>query len=365
MYKLYEKVPKNEEYKHGMKMLEDDENPFKQGPCLLSMIAITMWERDVNGALNLGMEALRLKTTHNENTGIKLEDFAGRILSVAYGEPGEYTEVKGRKMKKTLARTDDLDTEFTEKYLFPLIEEEGKKLDTLQAMKNLRNVNIMTYCGATKSALKMEECLIERMQELGYNKEEIDEVLSQMCVVGYGTDEMLILEIDEKKEIKSTHFSFGDVHDPDAGVGGELREEVEKNNIIYFEEGYYFNAGTGEHLSKYYIIQNEALSLGISSVLTRTMSNSILNHKKNQFVPLSIEEINNGIEEIVEGLSQERRKEDLAPIIDSNIEYGHKKTNKEITEQDIGKATISVPTSKKDEARKRQQKDIEQAMIER
>ena len=70
MYKLYEKVPKTDENEYGIKIMEEDKNPFKEGPCLLSMIAVAIWEKDINGALNQAMEALRLRTNHNENTGI-------------------------------------------------------------------------------------------------------------------------------------------------------------------------------------------------------------------------------------------------------------------------------------------------------
>lgn len=165
MYKLYEKVPETDENEHGIKIMEEDKNPFKEGPCLLSMIAVAIWEKDINGALNQAMEALRLRTNHNENTGIKIEDFEGKILSLAYSEPSERTTAKGRKFNWGYTRTENLDDEFTRKYLFPLIEKEGKKIDILQAMKNMRNVNIMTYCGATQSALRMEECLVNRMKE--------------------------------------------------------------------------------------------------------------------------------------------------------------------------------------------------------
>ena len=127
MYRIYEKVPKSQEYEYGMKLLDEETNPFKEGPCLLSMIALAMWEKDINGAMNYGMEALRLQTNHNENSGIELNEFDGKILSLSYGEPSDQTTVKGRKFQGSIARKDTLDEKFTQKYLFPLIEENGKK----------------------------------------------------------------------------------------------------------------------------------------------------------------------------------------------------------------------------------------------
>lgn len=321
MYKLYEKVPKTDEYEYGIKAMEEDKNPFKEGPCLLSLIAIAMWEKDINGALNQGMEAIRLKTNHNENTGIRIEDFEGKILSLAYSEPSEVTTVKGKKFTGNITRKENLDDEFTQKYLFPLIEEKGKKIDVLQAMKNMRNVNIMTYCSATQSALRMEECLVNRMNELGYSEDEISKIQSQMCVIGYATDVKMRAEFAENKKIKSTCLSFGDVNDGEVGVSQGIKENVKKNNTIYYDEGYYFHYGNGEHSLKNYILQNDSLSLGISSVLTRAISNSIENHKSAEFKPLTQELLTQDIEEIIEGIRQGKKREELIALVDNGINY--------------------------------------------
>lgn len=321
MYKLYEKVPKTDEYEYGIKAMEEDKNPFKEGPCLLSLIAIAMWEKDINGALNQGMEAIRLKTNHNENTGIRIEDFEGKILSLAYSEPAEVTTVKGKKFTGSITRKENLDDEFTQKYLFPLIEEKGKKIDVLQAMKNMRNVNIMTYCSATQSALRMEECLVNRMNELGYSEDEISKIQSQMCVIGYATDVKMRAEFAENKKIRSTCLSFGDVNDGEVGVSQGIKENVKKNNTIYYNEGYYFHYGNGEHSLKNYILQNDSLSLGISSVLTRAISNSIENHKSAEFKPLTQELLTQDIEEIIEGIRQGKKREELIALVDNGINY--------------------------------------------
>ena len=320
MYKLYEKVPKTDEYEYGIKAMEEDKNPFKESPCLLSMIAIAMWEKDVNGALNQGMEALRLKTNHNENTGIELEDFDGKILSMAYGEPSERITKKGRRFTG-IAGKEELDDEFTEKYLFPLIETEGKRIDVLQAMKNMRNVNIMAYCNANHSALRIEECLVNRMNELGYSEDEISKIQSQMCIIGYATDVKMNAEFVKNKKIKSTYLSFGDVNDGEVSTSQGLREDVKNKNTVYYNNGYYFHYGNGEHTVKHYILQSDSLSLGISSVLTRAISNSIENHNSERFKPLTKELLTQNIEKIIEGIRQGKKREELTPLIDNGINY--------------------------------------------
>ena len=350
MYRLYEKVPKSDENEFGLKLLEDSENPFKDGPCLVSMIAIAMWEKEINGALNQGMEALRLKTNHNENTGIGLENFEGRILSVAYGEPSKKSGVKGRKMSTGIARKENLDDEFTKKYLFPLIEDDGKRIDVLQAMKNMRNVNIMTYCGATASALRMEECLKNRMSELGYSEQEIGKIQSQMCIIGYATDIKMRAEFVDKKKIESTCITFGDVNDGDVGASQGIKEVAKSNNTVYYDEGYYFHYGNGEHSLKEYILQDKSLSVGISSVLTKAVSNSIINSKSSEFTPITKEFLTGDIEKIIEGIRGGKSKEELMSLIEKEIIYNRTLL---FNEQQIGKATINVPTEEKDESKKK------------
>lgn len=320
MYKLYEKVPRNDEYEYGMKLLDDYDNPFKDGPCLLSMIALTMWEKDINGALSQGMEALRLKTNHNENTGIELDDFNGRVLSLAYGEPSEFTGIKGKKISR-IARTENLDDEFTKKYLFPLIENNGNKIDVMQAMRNMRNVNIMAYCAATKSALRMEECLKNRMNELGYSEQEISQIQSQMCIVAYATDVKMRMEFVHKQKIESACISFGDVNDGDVSAPQGIKENASENNTIYYEEGYYFHYGNGEHSLKNYILQNNSLSVGIASVLTKAVGNSILNSKAKEFKQLTKEALTEDIQTIIEEVRNGKSREELMEIVDNGISY--------------------------------------------
>ena len=365
MYKLYEKVPKTDEYEYEIKAMEEDKNPFKESPCLLSMIAIAMWEKDVNGALNQGMEALRLKTNHNENTGIELEDFDGKILSMAYGEPSERIGKKGRRFNG-IAREEKLDDEFTEKYLFPLIETEGKRIEVLQAMKNMRNVNIMAYCNANHSALRIEECLVNRMNELGYSEDEISKIQSQMCIIGYATDVKMKAEFVKNKKIKSTYLSFGDVNDREVSVSQGLREDVKKKNTVYYNNGYYFHYGNGEHTVKHYILQSDSLSLGISSVLTRAISNSIENHNSERFKPLTQELLTQDIEKIIEGIRQGKKREELTPLIDNGINYTERDSKdsktSQFSEQEIGKDTISISTESKNKASEQilvDEKDLE------
>lgn len=321
MYRIYEKVPKNPEYEYGLKLLDKSENPFNS-PCIVSMIAITMWEKEINGALNQAMEALRLKTNHNDNSGLELEEFSGRILSISYGEPSENITIKGRKISDNISLKKELDYEFAQKYLFPLIEEDNHKIAVISAMMNMRNVNFLAYCGATQSVLNMEECLSERMIKLGYEDQEINQILSQICLICYATDVKLQTEFVKKKEIKSTCVSFGDVNDGEVGVSEGTREKVKEEGSLYYDEGYYFHYGNGEHTLKKYINQDISLSAGISNAISKALSNSIANFKTDDFIPLTKEIITEDLEAIIECLKQGKTKEKIMSIVEEKINYG-------------------------------------------
>ena len=321
MYSIYEKVTKSEEYKHGMKKLEEDENPFKEGPCLISLIAIACYEREINGALNLGMEALRLKTSHNNNTGVELKDFPGKVLSIAYGEKIGEVEGKGGRLRGNARRT-ELDDEFTKKYLYPLIEKDGNKIDIKQAMKNMRNVNFLTFCSAFQSAIRMEDCLVERMKTLGYTEQEIDQIQSQMTILTYATREKVDRELAERKKIRSTALMVGDSNDIELEATQLLKDTIREKKVIYYENnGYYYFNGSGKHGSKEYITDEVGLAAPIANFVTKALGNSIENAKGNDFIPISNRIVSKDMNNIIDGIKSNKSRDDIIAIIDNDISY--------------------------------------------
>ena len=186
-------------------------------------------------------------------------------------------------------------------------------------MRNMRNVNLMTYCGATGSALRIEECLKNRMNELGYSEQEISQIQSQMCVICYATDIKMNREFVDKKKVESTCISVGDVNDPDVSASQSIREKAKASGPIYYDEGYYFHYGNGEHSLKGYILQDPSLSAVISSVLTKAVSNSIENTKSTEFKPITKELLTADIKKIIEGI---RKKDNRFEYISFSRNFG-------------------------------------------
>ncbi len=324
MYRIYKKVPNTNEYKHGLKKLSEDENPFLGTPCLLSLIPVTMWEKEVNGSLNLGMEALKLKTNHNTNSGLNLTDFEGNILSFSSGDTSSYSEEKGFKISP-IGRSNKTDKQFCEKYLFPLIENNGSRISLLQAMKNIRNINILAFCDSTLSAFNFEETLSSHMIELNYTEEEISKILSQMCIITYGSDIKRLYEFNAEKKLLSTSISLEDSNDPQLHLDKNIKEKIKQNGPSYYSEGYFFTSSNTEHSTKNYIIMDTILSTITSSIISKALTNSFENRNSDKFIPISKDLFAGEIINIISDFKQNKSKEEILKKIYKSINYSNNK----------------------------------------
>ncbi len=281
MYNLYEKVPKTKECLHGSKLVEDNENPFLEGPCLLCISGLyedTLVPESNFGVTKEGMKMARVRVRGNKNAGFSLKDFPVKFLSIMLNVKDE----KGNSSSK-----DKIDT-FFDKYFMPLISKNGQRIDCIQAMKNMRNINIMSYCAGNLLSQSLEEYLISRMKELGYTDEECIKIQSQMCMFPIATDTLSGIQ-------KSTCISFKDINDEEVNynVTQEERQKVLESSIgervfTYSknEIAYLFN-GDGVHSLKKYTRVGKALPVCLSSAISKALENSIANYSGDLFIPIS------------------------------------------------------------------------------
>ncbi len=323
MYRFYEKVQKSEEHPYGMTLLDEEENPFKSGPCLVSMLALPNCERDMNAALNFGVEALRIKSKRNPDSHHTIEEYDGRILALAFGEPREYQydEEKGYILDRGCS-SPKLNDEFVQKYLLPLVEENGQRISKLQAKKNMRNVNFLTFCDATDTALSFQGMLAEKMILIGYSEQEIEEILSQVCIIGHLTDVVLKKRRKEEK-IFGTVLSCIDVNDDEITVPGKARNTVRERDIgiVKYTGGYYCVNGSGQHSSKEAFYEANDLLLGISCATGIAMSNAMKNSRSEQFVPIDIHVIEQELDKIVDQKREGKTNQEIFEEMASTIVY--------------------------------------------
>jgi hypothetical protein len=141
---LYEKIEKSADNLYGFKEIENGRNPFLEGPCLLNIAAIKNNERDLAGIIKEGMKMARYRVRGQQNAGFKLNDSPISFLSIHDMNDKEFQD-------------------FLDTYMFPLISNNNQKIDFIQASKNIRNVNIMSYCDGAIDAQKIESALIQKM----------------------------------------------------------------------------------------------------------------------------------------------------------------------------------------------------------
>ena len=316
MYKLYEKVRKSKENMYGSKPIEENENPFSDGPCLLCISAQhdnSFAVKSNFGVTKEGMKMARLRVRGEKNAGFDLKKFPVKFLSMQLE----------RKVDEKQMNDEEQLEEFIDKYLAPLISNKGQKIDCMQAMKNMRNVNIMPYCDATVLVQRIEENLINKMKDLGYTEEECDKIQSQMCMFPISTNRLNGTQ-------KSTCISFMDINDYEINdnVTEEERKLVEESEIgesfiTYSEnEKAYLFDGDGEHDLKKYTKEGAAMHVCLSSVMSKALENSIKNASGIEFEPISAELITSDVKNIMQKATNGVSEAELTEELDNNLIYG-------------------------------------------
>ena len=329
MYQIYQKVPKTQEYIYGSKILNNEENPFIDSPCLLCIspqhdnYRIKLANKSNFGVTKEAMKMARIRVRNYKNAGFYLENFPVKFLSMQLDDRDE----------TDILTPDERIEKFVEKYFFPLISKDNKKIEIIEAMKNMRNVNLMSYCDGTEFVQKIENILLNKMKELGYSNEECEQIQSQMCMFPIATNRL------EKKQ-KSTCISFKDINDDEVNdnVTEEEKEIVKKSTIEEAlikhsnnEYEYLFN-GDGNHKLKNYTIIDRIMPVFLSSVITKALENSIRNFSNSDFLPISAEMLTEDFEKIIESSKNGKNPEELMQELDKNLQYGGAKhlSDKEI-----------------------------------
>ena len=70
-----------------------------------------------------------------------------------------------------------------------LVSEDGRtRLSLEQAKKNIRRLNIVAHCHGAYVAMQLEKLMCQKMNDLGYNKEEQSKIKSQFLILAYNPD---------------------------------------------------------------------------------------------------------------------------------------------------------------------------------
>lgn len=307
MLELYKRVPKSEKYLHGSRKINDEENPFLEGPCMLCISAQPNLTKSIFGLTKCGMSMARLRTRDNAGAKIDLEDFQVSFLSIKGQEDEEIIE------------------EFVNKYFLPLVSKDEDKIQLAEAMKNVRNINIISYCDGTDRIKAIIEVLNRRMEEIGYGEHECLDILSQACLFSIAT------EVDISK-LKTTCICFHDLNDDEVMINPENINEKVQARALESENGeildvssntkaaYVIN-GTGEHCIKKYLSEGNAMPVCLSRIVANALENSIVNSQSEEFKPIDMTVLTSGCDQILEQSKRGKSRQALMQELDTQINY--------------------------------------------
>ena len=336
MFRFYRKVDKSEENEYGIELVED-ENPFEK-PIFLSLLALNQQIRDTNGSISRALEFAGIRLPSGEDS-MPLKDIPVDFLGLSYGE---LVGIKFKKMASgdSLASASRGTEEFVKKYMFPLISADGKKRSVDECRKNMRNINIMCFCDALIMVSSMNKTLVNEMSRLGFSEEEIDDILSQVCIIPVGTEYSTIKSV--VSDLKFTTLFVLDIKDS-FGISneeslkklfGEFRERCFKIKDAFSVSGDGVNKNSrllianddGNHSLSSFIHKGKTFPSIIVKTVSGILNNSISNNNSDMFIPLdSI--VGDALDQVCEtliGMRREETKEDLLSDTLSRVTYPSK-----------------------------------------
>ena len=275
MVHLYEKVCKTDDNKHGIKEIQG-ENPFPKGPCIITILALPVFLEDVNGFLKY----IAPLVNPDINTHY---DPDRRLFGLAFGDFNE----KYQRFSSIVPTTEELE-EFLTTYFDPLFINNNKKIDTISAMKNFRNLTFVTYCNGANYFKRIEELLKSKMQEVGYTNSDISMILSQICLAAISGEAI------KRNGTQALAITFGDVFDYDYEHNNKTKESIKniKQGFIDYDSSLGFAiAGDGSHSVRKHVIDNDILSSKIKTFLNTSLDNALENRNSDTINPITYEKI--------------------------------------------------------------------------
>lgn len=293
MVHIYEKVCKTADNIYGI-IERNEPDIFKNEPCIITIMAVTIFLRDINGAMRQVAELI--------NPDIdSCYDPERRIFGLGFGE---YYEETGR-FSRCKGMEDEL-KDFVEKYFLPLFIQDNHRIHYLEAMKNFQNINFVTYCDGTKTFNIIEDLLKQEMKKVGYSDNEMSLILSQICL---GAISGNVLRRDGIST-SALAVTFGDLSDENFGYSFGMTRD--KRKAVFNQPGHqgfinqdssiaFARCGNDNHSFKRHMTGDNILSPMIKCFLDTSLNNALLNKDSSSFEPITYEKIEEAFDELKNG----------------------------------------------------------------
>ena len=292
MLKIYKKQEKSMENPSGYIEIDDINKPF-----LFCISAQDNHDKSIYGTIRQGVEAARIYTSKSIGAGYKIKDFPIDFLGFRFVKE---------------AKNQDNALELVDKYLYPYLIKDGIEKENI--LKRARQMNFMTYCDGTKTYKKIELELVNRLINKGLNKEDIEEILSNIHLVAIGT------QVDIRT-FKGTCISLTDINDKEIwnNITYKIRSIIKNRNTKILigknnNQGYVYYDGTGEHELTEYFRDGVLIKPILHFVISKIIESSI--HDKN----LNSDDILDELKLFIKnGINQNK----LLSILDNNVNFGN------------------------------------------
>ncbi|MBQ9318730.1 MAG: hypothetical protein IJR82_03790 [Bacilli bacterium] len=293
MVHIYEKVCKTIDNEYGI-IERNESDILKQGPCVITILALTFGLKDVNGAMRQVAESVNPDIDNSYNP-------ERRIFGLGFGEYNKEQD----QFSKVCGMADEL-KEFVEKYFCPLFIQDNQKINYLEAMKNFRNINFVTYCNGTNSFNIIENLLKVEMTKVGYSDNEISLILSQICLAAISGN---VLRRDNVST-SALAVTFGDISDGDFSIGFGMNYDKRKAVFDMPRHQGFINQGSSiafarygndDHSFKRHMTGDDVLSPMIKCFLDTSINNALLNKESSYFEPITYAKIEEAFTELNKG----------------------------------------------------------------
>ena len=211
---VHKRVDKNEQNPYGFENVENIDN---EKPCVLALGGDGVrFEKELNGYLG---EIYRLMENH------ELQDKVN-VYGVIY-DFGEYMDVNWartkmmhdyhRKVRDKELNAETKDPKYIKDifndFIEPRLGSNGRRFSTKKAAKNIRKLQIFAHCHGAYTALKLEEMMQKRMEELGYDKESREHIQKQLLIVAQspycplGNSKSTMISFASARDMETSHYN--------------------------------------------------------------------------------------------------------------------------------------------------------------
>ncbi len=173
---FYKKGKKTKKNPYGLYKIKDTDS--LKGPIVITLIPDGYYEKDLNGACKVAGRAIGLIANEKD------VEYA-ESLNIGLLSWGDTANIGVNFVSGVFGNSEELYNYYFKKILF---DENGEIKDFESLAKDLRNINIISYCNSTFTVQEIEDLIYsELVNSHKFTSEQIEKLMLQICVIDVTT----------------------------------------------------------------------------------------------------------------------------------------------------------------------------------